>query len=162
MQVPLTVRDGLAGIKHLVQTLQDQLDSDSRADGQAAPGTRSSTRTAALHRLVRHIDCQQLAAQAAWALANLAAGNKNNQNAVRWGPQVAALWCLLSQAAQPPLAQLLSVCLMPGCTEMSCSTLTVKPPWRGGPASLRGVVPVTGACCQERKGLGVPFRVRGP
>ena len=94
MQVPLAVRDGLAGIKHLVQTLQDQLDSDSRADGQAFTGTRTSTRTAALHRLVRHIDRQQLAAQAAWALANLAAGNKNNQNAVRWGPQVAALSCL--------------------------------------------------------------------
>lgn len=94
MQVPLAVRDGLAGIKHLVQTLQDQLDSDSRADGQASTGTRTSTRTAALHRLVRHIDRQQLAAQAAWALANLAAGNKNNQNAVRWGPQVAALSCL--------------------------------------------------------------------
>ena len=128
MQVPLTVRDGLAGIKHLVQTLQDQLDSDSRADGQAAPGTKTSTRTVALHRLVQHIDRRQLAAQAAWALANLAAGNTKNQNAVRWGPQVAALLCLLSQAAQPrgdyPLAQLTSVRLVPGCTELS-----VKPRW---------------------------------
>ena len=87
VQVSLTVRDGLAGIKHLVQTLQDQLDSDSRADGQASPGTSTSMRTAALHRLVRNIDRQQLAAQAAWALANLVAGNKSNQNAVRWGPQ---------------------------------------------------------------------------
>ena len=113
MQVPLQVRDGLAGIKHLVQTLQDQLDSDSRADGQVPLGTSTSMRTAALHRLVQHIDHQQLAAQAAWALANLAAGNRNNQNAVRWGPQVAAWLCLLSQAAQStgdcPVAQLSSV-----------------------------------------------------
>ena len=130
MQVPLEVRDGLAGIKHLVQTLQDQLDSDSMADGQVSPGTSSSTRTVALHRLVRHIDRQQLAAQAAWALANLAAGNRNNQNAVRWGPQVAVIFSLLNQAAHPkgdcPLAQLSSACHMQGCTAMSCSTLSVN------------------------------------
>ena len=135
MQVPLNVRDGLAGIKHLVQILQDQLDSDSRADGQASPGTRSLTWKAALRRLVRDIDRQQLAAQAAWVLANLAAGNKNNQNAVRWGPQVAALSCLPSQAAQfegdCPQVQLSCVCPMPGCTEMSCSTPPVNAPWRG-------------------------------
>lgn len=89
LQVDEEVAHGLAGIRRLVQTLQDQVDSSTTApaadDSNLLPSSRkvSSSAQAFVLESVRRVSREIVAAKAAWALANLAANNKENQDAIR-------------------------------------------------------------------------------
>ena len=89
LQVDEEVAHGLAGIRRLVQTLQDQVDSSTTApaadDSTLQPSTRkvSSSAQAFVLESVQRVSREVVAAKAAWVLANLAANNKENQDAIR-------------------------------------------------------------------------------
>ena len=99
---------GLAGIRRLVQTLQDQVDgssSSTRSSSSDASSTddlltSSSARKISSHaqafvlESIQRVSREVVAAKAAWAVANLAANNKDNQDAVR----LATAPCLLFPA----------------------------------------------------------------
>ena len=82
---------GLAGMRRLIQTLQDQLDSSSSsvpAESEAVPVSDSARRPSSHAQAfaldtVRRISREMVAAKAAWALANLAANNKEGQDSIR-------------------------------------------------------------------------------
>ena len=83
---------GLAGMRRLVQTLQDHLDSSSssspasQAEGAPADDTArkpSSQAQAFALETVRRFSRERVAAKAAWALANIAANSKEGQDTVR-------------------------------------------------------------------------------
>lgn len=81
---------GLAGMRRLVQTLQDQLDSSSRTPSETdAAAASESARKPSSHAQafaldsIRRISREMVAAKAAWALANLAANNKEGQDSIR-------------------------------------------------------------------------------
>ena len=85
------VAHGLAGIRRLVQTLQDQVDSSSAApaaDDSTLPSSArkvSSNAQAFVLDSIQRVSREIVAAKAAWALANLAANSKENQDAIRLG-----------------------------------------------------------------------------
>ena len=89
LQVDEEVAHGLAGIRRLVQTLQDQVDSSSTApaadDSALPPSARklSSNAQAFVLESMQRVSREIVAAKAAWVLANLAANNKENQDAIR-------------------------------------------------------------------------------
>ena len=91
MQVDEEVAHGLAGIRRLVQTLQDQVDSSGAAPAADASSVPSSARKVSSNaqafvlESIQKLSREVAAAKAAWALANLAANNKDNQDAIRWG-----------------------------------------------------------------------------
>ena len=72
-----------------MQTLQDQVDSSTTApaadDSTLPPSSRkvSSSAQAFVLESVQRVSREIVAAKAAWALANLAANNKENQDAIR-------------------------------------------------------------------------------
>ena len=80
---------GLAGIRRLVQTLQDQVDSSGSAPAADDSSPASSARKVSSHaqafvlESIQRISRDFVAAKAAWAVANLVANNKENQDAVR-------------------------------------------------------------------------------
>ena len=95
-QVDEEVAHGLAGIRRLVQTLQDQVDSSgsgtapspddqSSSPSSSNPSARKFSSNAQPFALdsIQRVSREVVAAKAAWALANLAANNKDNQDAVR-------------------------------------------------------------------------------
>jgi hypothetical protein len=90
---------GIAGIKRLVQTLQEQVE----AGAAAATGSTTSKGTQARAFVLDHpedgLDNEQVAALAAWALANLAANNADNQNAIRSAGGIEPLVSLLENAS---------------------------------------------------------------
>lgn len=100
-EVDEDVAHGLAGIRRLVQTLQDQVDSSSTApaaDDSTLPSSARKVSSNAqafvldsIHRVSREI----VAAKAAWALANLAANSKENQDAIRQAGGIEPLVSLL-------------------------------------------------------------------
>lgn len=87
------VAHGLAGIRRLVQTLQDQVDSSSTAPAADDSSSASSARKVSSHaqafvlESIQRVSRDIVAAKAAWAVANLVANNKENQDAVRWDLQ---------------------------------------------------------------------------
>lgn len=101
-EVDEDVAHGLAGIRRLVQTLQDQVDSSSAAP--AADDTSLSARKTSSHaqafvlESLRRIGREAVAAKAAWAVANLVANNKESQDAVRQAGGVEPLVSLLQGA----------------------------------------------------------------
>lgn len=81
---------GLAGMRRLVQTLQDQLDSSSSTPSEveasaASESVRKPSSNAQAFALdtLRRVSREMVAAKAAWALANLAANNKEGQDSIR-------------------------------------------------------------------------------
>ena len=88
-QVDEDVAHGLAGIRRLVQTLQDQVDSSSAAPAADDSSLPSSARRVSSHAQAFVLETMQgvsrevVAAKAAWAVANMVANNKENQDAVR-------------------------------------------------------------------------------
>ena len=90
VQVDDDMVQGLAGMRRLVQTLQDQLDSSSSTPSETdAAAASESARKPSSHAQafaldsVRRISREMVAAKAAWALANLAANNKEGQDSIR-------------------------------------------------------------------------------
>lgn len=89
MQVDDEMVQGLAGMRRLVQTLQDQLDSSSSTPSEADTAASDSARKPSSHAqafaldTVRRVSREMVAAKAAWALANLAANNKEGQDSIR-------------------------------------------------------------------------------
>lgn len=80
------VAHGLAGIRRLVQTLQDQVDSSSTApadDTSLSARKPSSHAQAFVLESFERMGREAVAAKAAWAVANLVANNKESQDAVR-------------------------------------------------------------------------------
>ena len=88
-QVDEDVAHGLAGIRRLVQTLQDQVDSSSTTPAADDASLPSSSRKVSSHsqafvlETIQRISREAVAARAAWAVANLVANNKESQDAVR-------------------------------------------------------------------------------
>jgi len=89
LQVDEDVAQGLAGIRRLVQTLQDQVDSSNAAPAADDSSLPSSARKVSSHaqafvlESIQRVSREICAAKAAWVLANLAANNKENQDAIR-------------------------------------------------------------------------------
>lgn len=100
-EVDEDVAHGLAGIRRLVQTLQDQVDSSSAAPAADDSSLPSSARKVSSHaqafvlESVQRVSREIVAAKAAWVLANLAANNKENQDAIRQAGGVEPLVLLL-------------------------------------------------------------------
>lgn len=88
-QVDEDVAHGLAGIRRLVQTLQDQVDSSGAPPSADDSSLPSSSRKVSSHaqafvlEALQRVSREVVAAKAAWAVANLVANNKENQDAVR-------------------------------------------------------------------------------
>ena len=83
------VAHGLAGIRRLVQTLQDQVDSSGASPSADDSSLPSSSRKVSSHaqafvlEAIQRVSREVVAAKAAWAVANLVANNKESQDAVR-------------------------------------------------------------------------------
>lgn len=88
-QVDEDVAHGLAGIRRLVQTLQDQVDSGSTSPAADDASLSSTYRKVSSHaqafvlETIQRVSREVIAAKAAWAVANLVANNKDSQDAVR-------------------------------------------------------------------------------
>lgn len=128
---------GLAGMRRLVQTLQDQLDSSSSSSAPSqTEGTPSddTARKPSSHAqafaldTVRRFSRERVAAKAAWALANIAANNKEGQDTVRYE----LLHCGLPCGKMPAV----TVCA-------ACCPVLLPPPGTGAPhgCSSRALLP---------------------